>query len=272
MVSAIAIHRIDGAPGEVYYPLHILNLPEPTPQPNEVVVRISAAALNHRDLFIRQHLYPKIGFDIPLLADGCGTVVNAGLSEKAQDLLQKRVLVVPAVGWDDCPYGPEDADKYLIRGGTRSGPTGTLSEMICVNADDVIPAPKYLSDEEAAALPLAGLTAWRAVSVKAAGVIKPGNNVLVTGIGGGVALMALMLAHSLGASVYVTSSSEEKLQKAKQLGARAGVNYRDSSWDKELLKILPPERRWIDAVLDGAGGNLGEKAVNILRVGEPASC
>ena len=268
MVSAVAIDRIDGAPGEVYYPLQVIDVPEPSPQASEVVVRISAAALNHRDLFIRQHLYPKVGFNIPLLADGCGTVINAGPCEKAQGLLQKRVLIVPAVGWDESPYGPEDADNYLIRGGTRSGPTGTLSEMICVDAENVIPAPIHLSDEEAAALPLAGLTAWRAISVKAAGVVKPGHNVLVTGIGGGVALMALMLAHAFGASVYVTSSSEEKLQKAKQLGARAGVNYRDSSWDKDLLKILPPERPWIDAVLDGAGGNLGEKAVNILRVGD----
>lgn len=269
MVTAIAIRRIDGVPGEVYYPLHVINVPEPIPQPNEVVVRVTAAALNHRDLFIRQHLYPKIGFNIPLLADGCGTVINAGSSKKAQSLLKKRVVVVPAVGWNESPYGPEDVDNYLIRGGTRSGPTGTLSEMICVDAEDAFPAPAHLSDEEAAALPLAGLTAWRAISVKAADVVKPGNNVLVTGIGGGVALMALMLAHAMGANVYVTSSSEEKLQKAKQLGAQAGVNYRDSSWDKELLKVLPPERRWIDAVFDGAGGNLGEKAVNILRVGEP---
>ena len=271
MVSAVAIRRIDGAPGEVYYPLSTISLPEPTPKANEVVVRISAAALNHRDLFIRQHLYPKIGFNIPLLADGCGIVISTGSSSKAQRLLQERVILVPGVGWDESPYGPEDIDKYLIRGGTRSGPTGTLSEMVCVDADEVVLAPKHLSDEEAAALPLAGLTAWRAVYVKALDVVRPGNNILVTGIGGGVALMVLMLAQASGANVYVTSGKEEKLQRAEQLGASGGVNYRDALWDAKLLKMLPAERKWMDAVIDGAGGNLGEKAVNILRVGALAA-
>ena len=266
MTSAIALRRVEGKPGQIYYPLQHIIIPIPSPKPNEVVVCLSAAALNHRDLFIRQHLYPKIGFAIPLLADGCGTVINAGSSAEAQKLHNERVIFVPAVGWNDSPDGPEDLNTYFIRGGTRFGPIGTLSQVVCVDMSEVLHAPDHLSDEEAAALPLAGLTAWRAVCVKAANSAKAGRNILVTGIGGGVALMALMFAVGSGANVWVTSSSEEKIERAKVLGAAGGISYRDEEWDIKLLKMLPMERSWFDAIIDGAGGDISHKGVNLLKV------
>jgi NADPH:quinone reductase-like Zn-dependent oxidoreductase len=125
--------------------------------------------------------------------------------------------------------------------------------------------PSFLSDEEAAATPLAALTAWRATILKAA--VRPGDQVLITGIGGGVAIFCLQLAVAYGAKVYVTSGSEEKLNRAKALGATGGVNYKDPEWTKKLLKMLPSERMWLDSVIDSAGGEIVKESLRLLRYG-----
>jgi NADPH:quinone reductase-like Zn-dependent oxidoreductase len=93
MTSAIVVRQVEGKPGKVYYPLEKIDLPRPSPKANQVVVQISAAALNHRDLFIRQHLYPAIAFGVPLLADGTGTVVSTGSSQEVQKWQGKRVVL-----------------------------------------------------------------------------------------------------------------------------------------------------------------------------------
>ena len=265
MPSAIAIRKIDGKPGQVYYPLETITLPAQTPKPHEVVVRISAAALNHRDLFIRQHLYPGTTFGVPLLADGCGTVVATGSSPEAERWRGKRVVVNPGSGWDSDPDGPESPTGYAILGGTRFNPAGTLAEEMVFAASELEEAPQHLSDVQAAALPLTGLTAWRAVFTKS-GNAKPGRNILVTGIGGGVALMALLFASKAGANVYVSSGSDEKLQKAKDLGAKGGINYKEKDWEKKLLEQLPQERKYLDAIVDGAGGDIVQKGTKLLKV------
>ena len=263
MPKAITIRKVDGKPGEVYYPLELINLPDPKPKDNEVVVRVTAAALNHRDLFVRQHLYPGISFGVPLLADGCGIVVAAGSS--AQEWKGKRVILNPGTGWKDDPDGPESPKGYAILGGTKTNPLGTLGETITIGADELEEAPSHLSSVEAAALPLTGLTAWRAVMTKSANA-KAGRNILITGIGGGVALMALLFASAAGANVYVTSGNEEKIEKAKKLGAAGGVNYKEKDWEKKLVEQLPKDRKQIDAIIDGAGGDIVQKAVKILKV------
>ena len=263
MPKAITIRKVDGKPGQVYYPLELINLPDPKPNDNEVVVKITGAALNHRDLFVRQHLYPGISFGVPLLADGCGVVVEAGSS--ASKWKGKRVVLNPGTGWKDDPDGPEAAKGYAIMGGTKSNPLGTLGEMVTIDAAELEEAPSHLSSMEAAALPLTGLTAWRAVMVKSNNA-KPGRNILITGIGGGVALMALSFAVSAGANVYVTSGNEEKLKKAKDLGVAGGVNYKEKDWEKQLLGQLPKDRKYLDAIIDGAGGDIVEKGVKMLKV------
>lgn len=146
-------------------------------------------------------------------------------------------------------------------GGTKGLPSGTLQERIVVDAKDVEDAPEHLSDAEAAALPLTGLTAWRAVWTK--GGVGPGKKVLVTGIGGGVALMALLFATSLGAEVWVSSGIEEKVERAKSLGAKGGVIYKEEGWEKKLLKMAGGE---LDVIIDGAGGDIVAKSVRLLRV------
>ncbi|KXT05406.1 hypothetical protein AC578_11060 [Pseudocercospora eumusae] len=266
MPKALTIEKTEGKPGKVYHPLKVIEQPEPTPKDNEVVVKIIAAALNHRDLFIRQSLYGGITFGVPLLADGCGTVIKTGSSAEAKKWQGKRVILNPGQGWKDDPDGPESSTGYAILGGTKYNPRGTAQEMICIDAGELEEAPKHLTANEAAALPLAGLTAWRATMTKS-GNAKPGRNILVTGIGGGVAVMSLLFAVAAGANVYVSSGSQEKIDKAISLGAKGGVNYKEKDWDKKLKELLPNDRKKLDAIIDGAGGDIAQKGAKLLREG-----
>jgi len=267
MPKAVTISKVDGKPGHVYYPLSLDDVPKPTPQSTELLVKVHAAALNHRDLFIRQHLYPGTAFGIPLLADGCGTVVGLG-SDADQKWKGKRVVLNPGTGWKDSLEGPEDKGGYKILGGTKTNANGTLQEYLVIDQTEVEEAPSHLSAVEAAAIPLTGLTAWRAVMVKCgAHNLKPGKNILVTGIGGGVALMALEFARAAGANVYVTSGNEEKIQKAIKLGATGGVNYKEEDWDKKLLGMLPADNKQLDAIVDGAGSDVVAKGSRLLKAG-----
>lgn len=134
-----------------------------------------------------------------------------------------------------------------------------------MHESEVEEAPAHLSPAEASALPLTGLTGWRALVCKS-GNAEKGRNILITGIGGGVALNVLQFAVGLGANAYVTSGDEGKIEKAKQLGAKGGVNYKSEGWEKDLKKSLPKDRPYIDTIIDGAGGNVMAKAVRLLKV------
>ena len=156
-------------------------------------------------------------------------------------------------------------------GGTKYNQAGTLAEMVLLDAGELEEAPVHLSDAEAAALPLTGLTAWRAFFTKS-GNAKPGRNILVTGIGGGVALMVLLFAVAQECNVFVSSGSEEKITRAKELGAVGGVNYKEEGWERKLLGMLPAERKWMDAIVDGAGGDVVQKGTRLLKVSLPFLC
>lgn len=175
-------------------------------------------------------------------------------------------MLTPGRDWKDNPDAPESPTGYKILGGTKTLPLGTLQEVVCVHEDEVEEAPSHLSPAEAAALPLVGLTGWRAL-VSKSGNAEKGRNILITGIGGGVALSVLQFAVALGMNAYVTSGSQEKLEKAKKMGAKGGVIYKDEGWEKELKKQFPKDRAYIDTILDGAGGNIMAKAVRLLKVG-----
>ncbi|EDN10156.1 conserved hypothetical protein [Histoplasma mississippiense (nom. inval.)] len=271
-MQAITIDSIDGKPGkpgQVYYPLSIKKLPIPRPQGNELLIKLTAAALNHRDLFLRQHLYPGVSFDVPLLADGVGIVISAGPEVKEpQSWIQRRVVLNPGTGWLDSEEGPEAPAGYAIMGGTKFNSKGTLQEYVTIDVGEVEEAPAHLTDVEAAALPLTGLTAWRALVTKAgAKNSSKGAAILITGVGGGVALMALRFAVARGVHVVVTSSSDEKLKLAAGLGAKGGVNYKEPEWEKKALELLPAGKRNYDAIIDGAGGDSIEKGVKLLKAG-----
>lgn len=200
---------------------------------------------------------------MPLLADGTGIVIATG--RFAKQWLHKRVILNPGSGWKSDPEGPESAKGYSILGGTKFNPIGTLQEEVTIDASELEEAPAHLSAVEAAALPLTGLTAWRATVTKSGNAL-PGRNILVTGIGGGVAIQALLFAVAKGCNVYVTSGNADKITKAKELGAKGGVNYKSDGWEKELLKQLPSARNKFDAIIDGAGGDIVQKATKLLKV------
>ncbi|KAK0391271.1 hypothetical protein NLU13_0772 [Sarocladium strictum] len=264
MPRALTLTKVDGKPGEVYYPLRIKDVPRPKPGTGQVLVQLSAAALNHRDLFQRQLLYRAVSFENPILADGYGTVVELGPEVKQSQLLNQPVILTPMRGWEEDPVGPEGV--MAVTGGTTLTEVGTAQDFVVVNEEEVIAAPEHLTAAEGAALPLVGVTAWRALVTKAA-CTTPGKNLLITGIGGGVALQALQFAVAFGVNVYVTSGSQEKLDKAVAMGAKGGVIYRNDSWEKELKSILPKNRPFLDAVVDGAGGKIISKVTRLLREG-----
>ncbi|CAM1511606.1 Fc.00g091190.m01.CDS01 [Cosmosporella sp. VM-42] len=267
MPRALTVQHIEGGkPGQVYYPLQIKEVLKPSPGSGEVLVRLSAAALNHRDLFIRRHLYPAISFTNPLLADGYGTVIAVGPDVSRPGLLNKPVILTPMRGWESDLAGPEDLRKFTVTGGSKLTEVGTAQDYIVVHEDEVEVAPEHLTPAEGAALPLVGLTGWRALVTKS-NAASPGKNILITGIGGGVALQVLQFAVEFGCNVYVTSGDEAKLSKAKAMGAKGGVNYKHDAWEKELQAILPSDRPYLDAVIDGAGGKVVSKTVRILKAG-----
>jgi NADPH:quinone reductase-like Zn-dependent oxidoreductase len=176
------------------------------------------------------------------------------------------MILTPGRGWASSPDGPDSPSGYAILGGTKRLPAGTAQDVICVPEGEVEEVPEHLSDAEAAALPLTGLTAWRAFVVKSGNAVA-GRNILVTGIGGGVALNVLQFAVAMGCRVFVTSGSEEKIRKAKDMGAVGGVNYKKGDWEKDLTRLLPRDRPFLDAVVDGAGGDICARTLKVLKVG-----
>ncbi len=212
-------------------PLQYRDFELPQAGEGEVLVQLKAAALNHRDLYVTQGQYPGIRTPIILGSDG------AGLYE------EREVVIQPGTGWGDHPAFA--AKTYTILGLPQNG---TFAEWVAVAAHQLYDKPSHLNWEQAAALPLAGLTAYRALFTK--GVLQPGQRVLITGIGGGVALMGLQFAIAAGAQVWVTSSSAEKIEKAISLGASGGANYSASDWSEQLLK----QAGNFDLIIDSAGG------------------
>ncbi len=206
--------------------------PKPEPGENEVLVRLATAALNHRDVYIVKGLYPNVKKGVILGSDGAGW------------LDEKRVLIQPGLHW-----GPDrrvQSDEYQILGMPTDG---TFAEYIKLPQEHVFPVPEHLNFEEAAALPLAGLTAYRATIVK--GKASEHKNILITGIGGGVAQQAMVFSQAVDAEVYVTSSSDDKIDQAISSGARGGANYHDPDWPDQLKD----QAGAFDLVVDGAAGD-----------------
>jgi len=230
--------------------------PDPEPGPGDVVVRLRAAALNHRDIWIRRGRYPGTKFPVILGSDGAGDVIEVGPGVE-RSVIGRSVVVNPALDWGPDPRAQGAA--FQILGLPRDG---TYAERVRVPAANVYEKPSHLSFEEAAAIPLASVTAFRALVTR--GRLRSGESVLLTGIGGGVASSALTLAKALGASVYVTSGSDEKIAKARAIGAIAGVNHSNPDWPATFLKEVG---RRPDLVIDGAGGETFNRALDLLPPG-----
>lgn len=249
-MQALVLNEIGGPEN-----LTIEEVALPTPAAGEVRVHLHRAALNRRDVWITVGQYPKIQLPSIGGSDGAGVIdaVGAGVEES---MLGDEVVIYPARDWGEDPLC--GGANFRVLGMPDQG---TFAEAICVPATDVAPKPGHLSWDQAAAIPLAGLTSWRALVTH--GEIKAGQSVLVTGIGGGVASFALLWAKHHGAAVYVTSGSDEKIAAAKAIGAVDGVNYRDENWGKILRKMSGG----IDIVIDSAGGPVVNAAMNTLNPG-----
>jgi NADPH:quinone reductase-like Zn-dependent oxidoreductase len=259
-----ALVLISRAEGVIFNP----NYTKPQPTSDEILVRVCTAALNHRDVWITQGLYAGIKYPTILGSDGlCQIVENDGDSDKdaAETLSTQKYIINPNNNWgDNEEFQQRD---YHILGLPRNG---TFAEYLAIRPDRLHPAPSHLSDAAAAALPLAGLTAYRALFAKA-GLQQRTNvegsgtkqRVLISGIGGGVALLGLQFAVAAGAEVYVTSSSKVKIEQAIAMGASAGFNYNSPFWHKELVKTHGE----MDIVIDSAAGDGFAQLVDTLAFG-----
>lgn len=225
------------------YPSFVADAPMPMPADDEVIVKVAYAALNRRDYWITQGQYPGIKTPTILGSDGAGYIGD------------RRVIIYPASDWGE--KTSHQAENFNVLGMPQDG---TLAEYIAVKKDYVFDAPEYLTDAEAGAFGLAGLTAYRALFTRAE--IRKGETVLVNGVGGGVALMATQLAMAAGAAVYVTSGSDEKIAQAIKLGAKGGFNYKKEDWYKDASQ----QGLQFDIIVDSAGG---PGFPNLLKITAP---
>ena len=241
---------------EVKKPVTIQTIPDPVAAAGQAGVRLKAAALNHRDLWVQLGQYANI--KVPLIpgSDGAGVVESVG-TPADQAWVGREVIINPSLDWGDNPHA--QGPKFRILG---MPDPGTFAERIPIAVANLAPKPAHLTWEQAAALPLAGLTAWRALFTRAR--LQAGENVLVTGAGGGAALFALQFAVAAGAKVWVTSGADEKIARAQTLGAAGGVNYRSADWAKALLAAAGGP---FDVIIDSAGGEGFASLIELTRPG-----
>lgn len=235
-MQAIRVHE-----GEV---LAYETVPDPEPADGEVVVELRAAALNRRDLLVRKGIYP---FPLPLVpgSDGAGVRRDTG----------EEVVLYPGLDWGDREDAP--GPGFEILGGPRNG---TYAELIAMPEESLFRKPAGLSWAEAASFPLAAVTAFRALFAR--GRLERGETVLVLGAGSGVSTFVVQLAAQAGARVLVTSSSDEKIERAKELGAEGGVNYATTQdWPAAVQELGP-----VDLALDSVGSTW-QQCLDAVRPG-----
>jgi NADPH:quinone reductase-like Zn-dependent oxidoreductase len=233
----------------------LADIPDPVPQRGEAVVALRAAALNRRDWWV----WTAEGYctlPVTLGSDGAGVIAAVG--DDVRGLAPgDEVVIDPTLNW-----GPLE-DAPLPEFDILGAPTdGTFAELVVAPAENLAPKPPRLSWPEAAAVNLGGLTAWRA-AVTCAGA-APGRTLLITGAGSGVSSFAIQIAAARSARVYVTSSTEEKLDQARALGATGGVTYREPDWPERIVALAGGS---LDAAIDSYGGPSWEGALRALRVG-----
>lgn len=233
--------------------IEIKEVPKPVPGNGQALIKMKATALNRRDDWIREGKYPNIRFGIIMGSDGAGIVEAVG-NETDQPWVGQEVVINPNIDW-----GPDlevQSGKYTILGMPVDG---SFAEYLVVPVDRLHHKPFHLDFLQASALPMGGLTAFRALFRK--GELKAGQNVLISGFGGGVAQFAFLFAKAAGANVYVTSGSTDKLEKALKLGAKGAYNYKKEATYPDLWKT----KGGFDLVIDSAGGDQINNFIKILK-------
>ncbi len=229
---------------EIGAPLVLTDIPAPDVPAKYLQVAIKCGALNRRDYWMQQGLYPGIHLPVTPGSDGAG-VCNG-----------RDVVINPGLSWGESEHY-QSTDFHIL----GMPEDGTLAELVHVPTENVYDKPPHLTWEEAAALPLAGVTAFRALFVQ--GEAKAGDKILITGIGGGVALTAMQFALAAGMEVSVTSGNDDKLSHARDKGATGIANYHHHEWMKELSK----ESGLFDVILDSAGGENFNQLLKLVRPG-----
>lgn len=241
-------------PGNGVDGITMVDLPGPQPGPGEVLVRVRATSLNYRDLLIARRTQQPL---IPL-SDGAGEVVAAGPGVTGY-APGDRVAGCFFLNWPDGDVAPEYIRDALGGGSVN----GMLAEQVVLPVSAIVPLPAYMTFEEAATLPCAAVTAWNAMFVQAR--LTPGQSVLLLGTGG-VSIFGLQFGHLAGVQTIITSSSDEKLERARALGVDVTINYRaQPDWERAVLAAT--DGRGVDLVLEVTGAATFTKSMAATRVG-----
>ena len=238
--------------------LRLAERPDPRPGPGQVLIRVRAVALNYRDLLTAEGKYnPKQKLPLIPCSDGAGEVVAVGDGVTRVNP-GDRVCGIFAQRWI---AGEPSRDKLRS---TLGGPfDGMLAELVVLSEEGVVVVPPHLTDEEAATLPCAGLTAWSALVTH--GRLTAGDTVLLQGTGG-VSTFALQLAQLLGVRALITSSSDEKLERARELGASGQINYRKTpDWSGAVRELTGGAG--VDLVVEVGGAGTLEQSLRSVRMG-----
>jgi len=241
-----AVFQEFGGPERV----HVEEVPTPTAGAGEALIRVRACALNRLDLWVLGGM-PALKTPLPFWT-GCdiaGEVAALGPGVSGPPV-GTRVAVNPSLSCGVCEWCVRGEDSMCVRYGILGEHVrGGLAEYVVAAAANLLPLPSHVGFEEAAAFVLVNMTAWRMLVTQAA--LRPGEDLLVLGVGGGVASTAVQIGKLCGARVFVTSSSDEKLRRAKALGADEGVNYTQADWTKAVRDWTG--KRGVDVVLDDVG-------------------
>ena len=244
--------------------LREVELPDPEPGPGEVRVRIRAMALNHLDLWVRGGV-PGVRYPLPLIpgCDGAGLVDKVGPGVTGVEEGAACILA-PGVSCGTCSACAHGQDHlcrdYGLLGEHRDG---TCADFVVVPARNVLPKPESLSFEEAAAVPLVFLTAWHMLMDRAR--LQPGETVLIHAAGSGVSSAAIQIASLLGARIFATAGSKEKLERAQEMGVEVGIDYRTADFAEEVRRLTG--KRGVDVIVDHVGKDTWEGNIRSLARG-----
>jgi NADPH:quinone reductase-like Zn-dependent oxidoreductase len=244
--------------------LQYRDVPNPTPGPGEVLIEVKAASINHIDVFLRRGM-PGIKVQMPKLvgSDAAGIVRELGSGVSGLNVGQ-RVTINPGITCGRCEFCAAGFGSQCVAwamvGENRDG---AYAEFLSVPAHIVLPIPDSISFEDAAAAPLVFLTAWSMMIGK--GNLRPGEDVLILGAGAGVGTAAVQIAKMTGCRVFVTASNDEKLQRARQLGADFLINYTTEEFDKKIRDLT--NKRGVDVVVDYIGADTWVRSLRSARRG-----
>ena len=244
--------------------LKLQDVPDPTIRPDQVLVRVRACALNHLDLFVREGI-PALKTPLPFWT-GCdiaGDVVEVGAAVSGVKP-GTRVAVNPNLTCDRCEFCRAGEHSLCVRYGILGEHVpGGLAELVAVRGDRVLALPDGVTYEDAASFVLTNMTAWRMVVTQ--GQLRAGQDVLILGVGGGVSSTAVQIAKLCGARVFVTSSSDAKLERARRLGADVCINYVKEDWAKTVFEKTG--RRGVDLVVENVGASTWKQSIRSVRKG-----